>query len=311
MKQIEARYRNPKTGYYREIADEPAPVFNWGLGVLLTAQNSLASLDPSYKSKLVDTLEHADEYWNSVGPVPGFDVQPHTPKNQDRYYDDNAWMVMALVDSYEITGDRRWLNRAQDALKHVLSGEDSQLGGGIFWKERERTSKNTCSNAPAAAACLAVYRHTKDSSLMVKAKEIYAWTREKLQAPDHLYWDNIRLDGKIDKTKWSYNAALMLRVAKELDYRQDVEDLERACIKQWVKPDGTIDDELQFAHLLFENLNPAKFDAKKCIERLLDGRDAQGFFGKRWGVPQVGKHQLIHQVSAVRALATYELRLKK
>lgn len=290
------------------------PMFNWGIGVTLSAENSLAKLDSSRKSRLTQVLMMCERYWNPQGPVPGFDVLPDKKGDQDRYFDDNAWMVMALVDSYEITRDPRWLKSAEASLTYVLSGEDDKLGGGIYWKEREKTSKNTCSNGPAAAACLAVYRNSKNPQHLAKAQQIYSWTKAKLLAPDGLYWDNIRLDGSLDKTQWSYNSALMLRTAKELAqitgksvYCEDAEKLESACIKRWVKADGTIDDELQFAHLLFENLDPKNFDAKGCVSKLLEGRNSAGFFGTRWGKTSEGKHQIIHQASAVRALATYEL----
>ena len=314
MKWIDGAYLDIKSGYYVESDVERFPTYNWGSGVLISAQNSVAKLDPSYRKALERSLAQADNYWNSQGPVPGFDVQPDKTSDQDRYYDDNAWMVMALVESYEITKNSKWLKRAEAALTYALSGEDDKLGGGIYWKEREKTSKNTCSNAPAAAACLAVYAKNQDPNLLKKAERIYAWTKKNLQAPDGLYWDNIKLDGTVEKTKWSYNSALMLRTAKELSrftkqptYQQDADRLEAACIKQWVKADGTINDELQFAHLLFENLDPKKFDAKRCIKKMLEGRDAEGFFGNRWGKPSKGKHQILHQASAIRAIATYEL----
>jgi hypothetical protein len=318
MKLIDQGYISPANRYYLESDLERFPTYNWGVGVLLSAQNAVVKLDPSYRQVLESSLEKADHYWNPQGPVPGYDVQPNKTRDQDRYYDDHAWMVLALIESYELTKNPRWLKRAEQSLAYVLSGEDNKLGGGIYWKEREKSSKNTCSNAPSAAACLAVYAKNKDLNLLKKAEAVYAWTKKNLQAPDSLYWDNIKLDGTVEKTKWSYNSALMLRTAKELAtitkrqiYRQDADRLEAACIKKWVKPDGTIDDELQFAHLLYENLDPNKFDAHRAIEKMMEGRDSNGYFGHRWGKTSTGKHQLLHQASAIRALATYELRRRR
>lgn len=292
------------------------PMFNWGIGVTLSAENALTRLDPKRKPRLRTMLEMCEAYWNPAGPVAGFDVVPGPPFPTDRYYDDNAWMVMAYVESYEILGDRRWLLRAEETLRFVLSGEDDKLGGGIYWKEREKSSKNTCSNGPAAAACLAVYRHSKRPELLAKAKELYAWTKAKLQDPsDGLFWDNLTLDGRMDKTKWSYNTALMLRTAKELgrlragrEFRLDAERMEKSAVARWVRPDGVIDDELQFAHLLFENLNPRKFDAAKSIQRLLGSAGKAGLFGKRWGQEPKAKTMMIIQASAIRAMAIHELR---
>lgn len=295
------------------------PMFNWGIGVTLSAENALTRLDPSRKSRLVKTLEMCEKYWNPAGPVGGFDVVPGPPFPKDRYYDDNAWMVMAYVESYEILGDKKWLARAEEALHYVLSGEDEKLGGGIYWRESDKASKNTCSNGPSAAACLAVYRHTRSTKLLVTAQRLYDWTKLKLlDASDGLYFDNLTLDGKVEKTKWSYNAALMLRTARELhsltqnqEYGRDADKLEAASIERWVKADGTIDDELQFSHLLFENLSPARFDAQKCIDRLLSAGRKDGLFGHRWGQAPGAKNGMIIQASAIRALAVHQLRNRK
>jgi uncharacterized protein YyaL (SSP411 family) len=317
---IESSYLNPTTGYYREELNKPDTAFNWTLGIVLSAQNSMARLDPSRIAKLKATLEKADTYWNSKGPWGGFDVQPGPPHPNDRYYDDNDWMVMSMVESYEITKDHRWLSRAEDSLNFSLSGEDSKLDGGIYWREKDKASKNTCSNGPAAAACLAVYKHTHRKELLQKAETIYAWTKKKLQDPtDGIYFDSLHLDGKLDKTKWSYNSALMLRTAHDLyeitklpEYKADHERLQDACIKRWVKSDGSINDELQFSHLLFENLDPNKFDAAKCIEKLKSLASNEGYFPSKWSLT-TGKTspKLLIQASALRAIATYELWVKQ
>ncbi|MBI1334960.1 MAG: hypothetical protein GC165_19010 [Armatimonadetes bacterium] len=316
---IEASYFYPKTGYYKEELDKNDKAFDWTLGIILSSQNALAKLDESNVDKLKKTLEKADTYWNPTGPVGGFDVLPGPPYPNDRYYDDNAWMVMSLVESYQITHDKRWLDRAEDSLKFVLSGGDDKLGGGIYWREKEKESKNTCSNGPAAAACLAVYRETREPDLLEKAKAIYAWTKKTLRDPkDGLYFDNKRLDGKLGRTKWSYNSALMLRSARGLfeetgdpRYKTDLDALQKACIDHWVKEDGSIDDELQFSHLLFENLDPSQFDATSCITKLMSLKQDDGFYPKRWSSNTTPLAKLIIQASALRAFATYELWVKE
>lgn len=318
-RRIEESYFNAKTGYYKEERGKNDKCFNWTLGILISAQNALARLDSANVPKLEATLEKAVTYWNPTGPVGGFDVLPGPPHPNDRYYDDNAWMVMSLVESYEVTKNERWLHRAEDALKFVLSGGDDKLGGGIYWRESDKASKNTCSNGPAAAACLAVYQYTHDAKLLDRAKSIYAWTKTNLQDPkDGLYFDNKNLEGKIGRTKWSYNSALMLRSARALfeatgqaEYKSDFETLQDASIKHWVKEDGSISDELQFAHLLFENLDPSKFDAKKSIERLQALKRDDGFYPKRWSSTKPEEiDKLIIQVSALRAFATYDVWMK-
>lgn len=317
-RKIDAAFYNAETGYYREESTTKDKAFNWTLGVVLSSQNAMAKLDKANIPKLVSTLEKADTYWNPKGPVAGFDVLPGSPPPNDRYYDDNAWMVMSLVESYEITKDSRWLDRAKQALTFVLSGEDAKLGGGIYWREKEKASKNTCSNGPSAAACMAVYAVDAKPELLEKAKSIYQWTKKNLQDPaDGLYWDNLSLGGKVEKTKWTYNSALMLRSAKALfavtkdaAYKSDADLLEKACVARWVKADGSIDDEMPFAHLLFENLDPHSFDAALCINRLKAFANSDGVFPHRWSAEGKPSSKLLVQASALRAIAMTELRKK-
>lgn len=308
-------------GFADKIGDaKKEPLFNWGAGVLLSAFNAAARVDPKYKADVRSFVEACRSYWNPEGPVPGFDVWP-MPKPKDRYYDDNAWMVLALVESYEILDEKAVLKLAEDGLAFVLSGGDSKLGGGIYWRENEKKSKNTCSNGPAAAACLAVFSKTKRPDLLAKAKELYAWTLKRLQDPnDALFWDNIDLQSKVEKTKWSYNTALMIRTAAELSRFEKDEDQKAKYLAQaqamadqseakWFV-DGKLADVGKFAHLLLESWNYVPTQRRvRASESALHwlwerGRTQNGFFGPWFNKPP-GKDQavfeLIDQASAARA----------
>lgn len=300
-----------ESGYYAEALQAGKRsnqiAFNWSVGVHLSALAASAKSDSSHRAELIRFADLAQTYWNPLGPVPGYDVLP-APKPVDRYYDDNAWMVLALVETYKVTGETRFLDRAEASLKYVLSGEDDVLGGGIYWRESDKATKNTCSNAPSAAACLAMAKYRNRETYREKAEALYVWCQKNLQDPnDKLYWDNIDRSGKIEKTKWSYNSALMLRVARELG-RPEALSLAKACAKRWVNPStGVIEDEAQFAHLLFENLLPYESELKLNLARGLSAvkPGPDGWYGKRWSAnsesvsPQ--RRELIHQVSFARA----------
>ena len=53
------------------------------------------------------------------------------------------------VETAAATGDAKYLERAEATHRFVMSGEDDRLGGGVYWRENRRRSKNTCSNGPA------------------------------------------------------------------------------------------------------------------------------------------------------------------
>jgi hypothetical protein len=309
-------------GYADQSVDgKPKGVlFNWGVGVLMSAMNAAARHDPEWKAELARFVEATRTYWNPLGPVPGYDVLPG-PKPVDRYYDDNAWMVMALVEAHDVLREPRVLGYAREALDYTLSGEDDKLGGGIYWREKEKLSKNTCSNAPTIAACLAVYEKTKQTSLLERAKSLYAWTKKNLKDPsDKLMWDSISLDGKVDQTKWSYNSGLMVRAAAELaritgdhTYKRDAEEIADAAAKKWLR-EGRAMDAGRFAHLLIESLAYAPNEqrtqkARTALEWLAkNGKNDRGLYGGNFfEPPKTGqsRFELIDQAAAARALLAF------
>jgi uncharacterized protein YyaL (SSP411 family) len=291
----------PKTKLYREDNRSDTPSFNWPAGVMLSALNGAARLNAKFKPWL---REYADAmhaaYWRD-----GAYDSVAFPKEPDRYYDDNAWVAIALVETSEILGDKSYLKWAEETVEYVLSGEDNKLGGGIYWREREKMSKNTCSNAPSAVACDLLYAATKKPKYKAAADRIYAWTKSRLLDPsNHLYWDNVGLSGKVDKTHWSYNTALMIRAGA---HDPSISATSEAASSHWLDAKSTlIKDDMAFAHLLFEALHPRE-GARLGI--YLDGlhsknMDSKGHYGKRWD--DVAKaprktFRLIDQASAARA----------
>lgn len=312
---VRKEFRLPN-GLYAEALHKREPAFNWGVGVLISAMSAAAAKDPAWRKDLRAYVEATRVYWNSAGPVAGYDVLP-MPKDADRYYDDNAWMVLALVEASEVLAEPKFLVYAGEALAYVLSGRDDKLGGGIYWRESPKESKNTCSNGPSAAACLAVYEKTRDPQLLSAAKELYAWTKAHLQDPvDRLFWDAQRLDGTIERTKWSYNTALMIQTAADLArltgegaYAREAEAMAEASQKRWLVG-GRLKDEGKFAFLLLDSWNVAPSasrakGARTAMQWVWEhGRDADGWFGNRFDRTPAKGHApaLIDQASAARAL---------
>lgn len=132
----------------------------------------------------------------------------------DRFYDDNVWIGIDFTDLYLATKDKKYLEKAEMIWKFIESGTDSILGGGIYWCEQQKYSKNTCSNASGAVLALKLYKATKNNSYLEYGKTLYEWTKKNLQDPnDFLYYDNIKLDGGVDKRKFSYNSGQMLQAS--------------------------------------------------------------------------------------------------
>ncbi len=318
LERIHQKFWDAKHSRYVEKLADDQPAFNWAVGVMLSAMNSAAALEPKWKDRLRDYLPAVMTYWNELPPVAGFDVLP-APKPIDRYYDDNAWMAMALLESYDLLKDPNLLVRARLTVRYVLSAEDDKLGGGLYWRESDRASKNTCINAPAASACLALYAYDKNPELLAKAEELYAWTYAKLRDPaDGVMWDAVNLKGEIGKDKWSYNTALMIRAAVELfratgkpEYKAQAEAFCKAAVQHWLAPKpGVLTCEGKFGHLLVEALQRAQKAGIPTpgldLPKLFAGVQSlakDGLFGHRWDRPAGdGPRELIDQAAVARAL---------
>lgn len=58
-------------------------------------------------------------------------------------------MVLSFLDAYELTGESRYLKRAEEILDFVVSGWDEEAGGEAWWHGNHYGGcKNTCVNAP-------------------------------------------------------------------------------------------------------------------------------------------------------------------
>ena len=232
----------------------------WSAGVALSALNAAARVDPDhYRPRLRAFIDALNAYWTNANGIGGYDVLPG-PKPNDRFYDDNAWIVLALAEAYEIMQRPGDLARAEATYKFVLSGEDSQLGGGIFWHEPDRTTKNTCVSAPAAVGALRLYGLTNKPAYLEDARRLYRWTCAHLQGADGLFADKVNREGQVDQNRFSYNSGLMLRAASllykttgEAAYLSDAQRIAHAAEARWVVKDtGGIRDTGRFAHLLLE-----------------------------------------------------------
>jgi predicted alpha-1,6-mannanase (GH76 family) len=304
--------------------DRPTvPAFMWGAGVQLTALAAAAQTDPAtYVPQLAAYADALEKHWIVHNGIGGYSVLPEQ-KRADRYYDDNVWIVLALVETLEAAHDQKYLERAQATMRFVLSGEDEELGGGIYWRENRRNSKNTCSNAPAIVAALRLHQKTSDPQHLAAAERLYDWTRSHLQdEADGLYWDNMRLSGRLDRRKYSYNSALMIRancllfeVKKGPKYLAEAQRIARSAVARWIVPEtGGVKDGGQFAHLLLESLlavgrvdrDPQWLETvKRSVNFVHENlRDSNGRYAHRWDRPQSRAResfQLIDQASAARA----------
>ena len=218
----------------------------WPYSGTFSAVNALfeATHDKKYK-KLLDSrvLPGLEEYFDTQRVPNAYSSYIRTAPASDRFYDDNVWLGIDFTDTYQMTQEQKYLDKAQLIWKFIESGTDSILGGGIYWCEQKKESKNTCSNAPGSVLALKLFKATNDSSYFEKGKKLYEWTQRNLQdSADYLYFDNIRLDGKIGKAKFAYNsgqmmqsAALLYQLTKNPIYLKGAQNISKECFNYLFK----------------------------------------------------------------------------
>ncbi|HET9104177.1 MAG TPA: glycoside hydrolase family 76 protein [Solirubrobacteraceae bacterium] len=139
----------------------------------------------------------------------------------DRYYDDNAWIGLGLVQLQRLRPGRAGLERAGELFRFACHGWDERMDvpvpGGVFWVEqgrgvgRRNHDRNTVSNAPNAQLGLhlallgAAGEREIDS-----AERMIDWVHRALATEGGtLFRDKIRGDGSVDVALWSYNQGSM------------------------------------------------------------------------------------------------------
>jgi hypothetical protein len=192
----------------------------WPTSGLFTAVNMLlqGSGDKKYEAML-DTLiiPGLQNYFDTSRQPACYQSYIIQANRSDRFYDDNVWIALDYLEAYRLTGNSEYLERSKLLWEFIISGWDDKAGGGIYWNEQRKLSRNTCSNAPAAVLAFKLFETTDDHEFFERGQDIYFWTKETLQdKTDYLYFDNIDLDGKVDKRKYAYNSGQMMQAAAML-----------------------------------------------------------------------------------------------
>ncbi len=180
---------------------------------------------------ITDCLQTLERYWDPAGDAPAYSSDVlGTRSGGDRYYDDNAWVGLALVQLERMRPGAGHLGRAADLFRFAVGGWDRRPDvpstGGVFWVEQGRGAgarnhdRNTVSNAPNAELGLHLAELTGvpvGAQGSIGAEEMYGWVNATLDASlasdspaTGLFWDKLRVDDTLDETLWSYNQGSML-----------------------------------------------------------------------------------------------------
>ena len=225
----------------------------WPTSGVFSGVNALLKTtgDKQYRQLLeADVLPGLEQYYDSARKPACYQSYIVSAGKSDRFYDDNVWLSLDFCESYMLTKKPEYLKKSIETWQFVLSGWDEQLGGGIYWCEQKKQSKNTCSNAPASVLAFKLFEATRDSAYFNWGLQVYNWTKANLQdSTDYLYFDNKNLSGKIGRAKYTYNSGQMLQAAAMIykltgkkAYLEDAQNIARSAMnnftEEFTTPEG-------------------------------------------------------------------------
>jgi hypothetical protein len=176
-------------------------------------------------------LAALERYWDADSRPPAYASDVIGSRfGGDRYYDDNAWVGLALVQLERLRPGRGHLQRAGRLFDFAVSGWDTRPAapspGGVFWVQQgtgagaRNHDRNVVSNAPNAELGLHLDELTAEPARRTRyerARAMYGWVNTTLDAGREdgepgsgLFWDKLRGDGTIDRTLWTYNQGSMI-----------------------------------------------------------------------------------------------------
>lgn len=137
------------------------------------------------------------------------------------YYDDEAWMTLALMRAYDLTADPRYLQTAETIYQDIMTQWDttccgSHLGG--IWWDKKKTQKATASNAGPALAGIRLAQRTGNAAYLDFAEKVYGfWMSDMVEPATFAIYDHLSPNGERSPGSLTYNHGLMIAAALELN----------------------------------------------------------------------------------------------
>ena len=219
----------------------------WPYSGLVSACNALAAhtgRGERYHDRLRQLLTGLEAYYDPAGSPPGYDSYILADGGAQKYYDDNEWLGIEFIRAYRTLGDARYLEKAAETFRFAVSGWSDTMGGGIYWRENDPETKNTCSNGPAAVLALLLYQVTQQKTYLDWALKILDWLKILKSDKKGVYLDALRLDASIDERTFTYNSgtplhanALLYEITADQQYLHEARALARASLDQFAPID--------------------------------------------------------------------------
>jgi rhamnogalacturonyl hydrolase YesR len=315
---IEKHFYITGEGFYKETAhpekDSRPYSYMWPLCALFQARNEMEKLQPG-SNYVAPVFQVIQKYYNPAAPAPGYASYAMKGGGGTRFYDDNQWIGITAMDAWFRTRQSSYLQTGQEIYRFMMTAYDNVTGGGLYWEEGDKKTKNTCSNGPGIILALQLYKATGNKTYLDTALLLYRWVNKTLRAPSGLYYDNIKIPSNtIGKQFYSYNTGTMLQsnvylyeLTKEPAYLKEAIALADSAAAFFLSK-GKLDNYWFSAVLLrgYQHLLQYHADPKytmlfrAALDRaLLENKNENGLMGKR------REQNLVAQGGMLEILARY------
>lgn len=287
----------------------------WPLCGLIQAANEMDAISLT-NGYFDEVLQHIQPYYDDDLPSPGYNSYIVHPVKESRFYDDNQWIGIACMDAYHRTKNAKYLVQAKMVYDFMMTGLDTVASGGLYWKEKDYSTKNTCSNGPGVLVALQLFKATNNNSFFDTALLLYNWVNKRLLSPENLYFDNIQLpSGKIDKRIFTYNTGSMLQssvlfyeLTKEKKYLIHAQKLAEASLNYFYKNGSFPHNHWFNAVLLRGYIELYKVDKNRKYITAMQQYGETVWQNEKDNLNLMGKHkrkELLDQAAVMEIFATF------
>lgn len=326
---IVQKYWDPTTGFFYENypsnPDDKKACYLWSYVGVVSGANTMMKIGYN-QQELLPVVDGFANYLDPRMPA-GYASFPVSLGQDTRFYDDNAITGIELVDAYQVSGNKKYLQQAELAMDFIMTGEDSTCGGGVLWNETEGKGvgeKGISANGFSVYLALKLYQINKKQLYLDYAHRIYKWVKTKLQNPDNsIYWNGIYVkDCSVNKAIWTYNTAIMIlndlefyNLTKDESFLADAKKMGAASYQDFtMEVDGmlfyTTHDTWFNTVLLKAYIELTNYDenARQYVETFIQNadyawehaRNQYGLFYEDWAGKNPGRDQwLLHQACLI------------
>lgn len=192
--------------------------FLWPFSGVFSATNALMSISENLKKKYQSYQDSlvigVEQYGDDIRQPFGYQAYPVRFEKADRYYDDNGLVGMDYMESYFVTKNPLYLERAKEVFKFIKSGWNEDAGGGVPWLEGHNDQKPACTNGMATLTALKIYQGCKEKYYLDEGIKFYKWMYGTLKDTNGIIANDIKvINGKLNPTFWTYNTGSLIEAA--------------------------------------------------------------------------------------------------